>query len=77
MHSKIDAVTAPATVAIGSTFLYLNEALEKGLPVIVQWGNAVLILFGVLLAISKWRTSRVERKLLTLELEKAEKEAGL
>jgi hypothetical protein len=73
INSKIDAVTAPATVLIGGSFMSLNAFLEEGLPVIVQFGNAALILFGVLLAVSKWRLSRIETKLARIELNKAEK----
>ena len=69
MQQKIDALTAPATVATGSIMLFLNQLAEEGLPLIVQYGNALLILAGVLLAISKWRTSRVERKTRVIECE--------
>jgi Mn-dependent DtxR family transcriptional regulator len=76
MQTKIDALAAPATVATGSVMLFLSELAENGLPLLVQYGNLLLIIAGVLLAFSKWRTSRIERKLLQLKLDAKQREVG-
>ena len=77
MPQKIDALTAPATVLTGSGMLSINYLIETGLPNIVQFGNALLIIAGVFLAFSKWRISRIERKILQLKLDAQLKEAEL
>ncbi len=70
MHSKIDAITAPATVVAGSGMFSLNYIMENGLHAFVQFGNALLIVAGVLLAFSKWRISQLEYARLKREMDK-------